>query len=102
MPNGYPPGVTGNEPHITGEVEFYPHQPFWVGDDPDEDGKWAVYFEDGEGIYFTGPGTGWRTADHAQSFADRLNARYGFRECLPDHKRPGWCRICGDLIGEPE
>ena len=98
MTGNYPPGVTGNEPHITGEVEWNHHAPFWVGDG-EYSGRFAVYFGDGEGIFFAANFGGWTNEKHAQDFADRLNERYGLRtECADEN---GLCRVCGDYHGEP-
>lgn len=100
MSSNYPPGVTGNEPAITGEIEYDAHAPFWVSDDPEHDGRFVVFFADSEDPFFTGRDDGgWTEKQHAQNFADRLNARYGLR--FEDRGQHGFCRVCGDLHGEP-
>jgi hypothetical protein len=97
--SNFPPGVTGSEPHLSGQIEHDPHAPFHVEGHP-EDGKlWAVYFADDEDLYFTGSGNGWTDQRHAQRFADRLNAAYAFRD--PDSSKGGLCRVCNDFHGQP-
>lgn len=96
MANNYPPGVTGNEPHLTGEIEYDPHAPFFVGDDPETDGQFAVHFGPNWEEHFF---DGFHTEKTAQFLADLLNRRWSLREPYPDDN--GICRVCGDLHGEP-
>lgn len=99
MASNYPPGVTGNEPHLTGEVDFNPHMPFWIGDHPEYAKVWVVYYRDGEGLWFTDPtGKGWQ-AQEAQKFAEMLNAAFPESECEFENHT---CRICGDRDDWPE
>lgn len=98
MSSNYPPGVTGNEPEITGEFEWDRHTPFWVSEG-EHAGRFAVYFGDGEGMFFTANNGGWTNEKHAQDFADKLNERYGLRH--EDAADDGHCRVCGDYHGEP-
>lgn len=100
MPSNYPPNVTGSEPHLTGEVEYDKHAPFWVGRDDDDDGPFVVFYADEEVPWFgAGPANGWSHERHAQDFADRLNERWYLR--FEDRGRNGFCKVCGDLHGEP-
>lgn len=96
MASNYPPGVSGNEPEITGNFDFDPHAPFWVGDAlEDDDGSFCIYWGADEDHYFDG----FRDEGKAQVMADALNARYSLRNEVAD--KHGVCRICGDLHGEP-
>ena len=101
MSSSYPPGVTGNEPAITGRIEYDPHAPFWVGRDEDGGGphRWVIYYADDETPWFgAGETRGWTNRQHAQDFADKLNARWYLR--FEDRGHHGFCRVCGDLHGE--
>jgi hypothetical protein len=90
---GYPPGVTGNEPQITGEWLVDIHEPFWAGiNEFDTAGEYAVYFGNSEEHFFDN----FNTIEDAQSFANALNQRWGIRSC--DINKHGQCRICGDVI----
>lgn len=94
MPNGYPPGVTGNEPQITGEIEVDPHAPFWVGEDPEDESQFAVFYGAEEDLWWGA----WVTKDGADAFAAQLNSRWSLKEPNPD--KNGQCRICGDYHDE--
>lgn len=78
------------DPHLTGEYPFDPHEPFWVGDDAEEDGRWAVYWGNDEDHFWDG-----LTKPQAEKLARILNNRYSLREAQPD-PRGGQCLVCGD------
>jgi hypothetical protein len=90
MASNYPPGVTGNEPEITGEIEFDPHAPFWVGDDCEF--GWSVFYRDEDDPMFTA-----RSRKEAELFAEACNSGYVFRHEI--RGVGGVCRVCGDLHG---
>lgn len=96
MASNYPPGVTGNERHLTGEVEYDPHAPFFVGDDPETDGRFAVHFGPNWEEHFF---DGFLTEGMAQKLADILNNRWALRD--ENAGEDGRCRICGDYHGTP-
>jgi hypothetical protein len=100
MPSNYPPNVTGNEPHLTGEIEYDKHAPFWVGADPEDSGHFMVYWARDEDPWFTPDINGWTNEEHAQDFADKLNERFAQR--FEVKGRHGFCLVCGDLHGEPK
>jgi len=89
-----------SEPHLTGEVEFDPHAPFFVGGDPEIDGRFAVHFGPNWEEHFF---DGFLTESMAQKLADMLNRRWSLREENADENADenGLCRICGDLHGAP-
>ncbi len=102
MGSSYPPGVTGNEPAITGEIEFDPHAPFWAGElNPGTDEGWGVFFRNEEDPMFIPPGRGqlWGKTE-AMFFAGRANARYALRDEQP-RSSDGLCLVCHDFHGDP-
>lgn len=90
--SNFPPGVTGNEPHLTGAVEFDPHQPFWVGDDPEIDGSCAVFMGDDEDRWFGC----FLEREDADELRDELNDRYSLKECWHGQNSDKPCHICGE------
>ena len=93
--SNYPPGVTGNEPQITGEWPVDIHEPFWAGtNDFDTSGAYAVYFGNSEDHFFDS----FDTIEEAEAFASSLNNHWGIRSC--DANDIGQCRICGDIVNE--
>lgn len=107
----YPPGVTGNEPEITGEWPVDPHAPFTVVEDPwainlgkdPENGRtvyetrWSVVFGNEEGDLFE-----FKTEREANACADGLNKTWPLKQCVKSgigDDVHGWqCRICGDVF----
>jgi hypothetical protein len=114
MTSNYPPGVSGNESHLTGEYHADPHAPFdwqeWEGDDPQAI-FWVHYQADEDPMF--GP---FKTEAEAVKLAESLNNQFTYKNCdiegttrlEPDpdmgEGQPtlGQCRICGDLIPVPE
>lgn len=95
MSSNLPPGVTGNEPQITGDIVFDPHAPFWAAPDV-ESGEWAVYWGDSEDHFWTG-----YFEPDAIKLAKELNANYSLKD---EQRSPkdGHCLVCGDYHGDPE
>lgn len=67
--SNYPPGVTGNEPQITGEWPC--DECGGRGYDEDEDGKYACPLCKGTGIY---PEDAWATSDVKRMVQDFFNS----------------------------
>jgi hypothetical protein len=95
MSGNYPPGVTGNEPQITGEWPVDPHEPYWAGEACYNDAiGYAVFYGNSEDEWFDG----FSTVEEAEDFAKMLNKHWGLRKHdLTEHE---WCRVCGDYFGE--
>jgi hypothetical protein len=49
--------------------------PFWVGKDPRQSSRWVIFFMN-KGVFFRGPGEGWKANEHAEAFAAKVNKRY--------------------------
>ena len=93
--SNYPPGVTGNEPEITGEWPVDIHEPFWAEENCfDTVGAYAVFFGNSEEHFFDG----FDNFEEADSFAKELNRRWGIRSCTTN--KIGQCIVCGDIVNE--
>lgn len=91
-----PPGVSANDPHITGEYPVDPHAPFDAVRDVEKEGKWMVLFGGHEEDYY------WNNLSEsaAKGLASLLNNHWSLRD--EQRNKIGQCRVCGDFHGEIE
>ena len=93
MASNYPPGVTGSEPAITGELPFDPHQPFEAGPGIEDEGKFSIAWGNDEDHFWEG----FETMAEAEKLAALLNSSYSLRDEQADPY--GRCKVCGDFHG---
>jgi len=89
----YPPGVTGNEPQITGEYPTDPHTPYSYFEAAE--GGWQVWIGDEEGGEPVGKPYNFET--FAAVAVEKLNETAP--ACKPEQK-DGYtaCPICGEIF----
>jgi hypothetical protein len=92
MSSNYPPGVSGNESHITGIPDYDPTRPFWVSDNSYGDYEgFMIYFQEGENEVNFGP---YKDRESANAFCNIINNQYYYAHnhaFLSD----GTCIECG-------